>query len=114
MHNKRIGRDDILKIEVRHTCGASCMIRVLTRCSGPARLHLLHGALSAVDVRIVTAVVVVAPLAVGRLARAVAPATTPHARTIVVTATVTTTVIAVTLATALAALILGKVLPGRP
>jgi hypothetical protein len=66
-----------------------------------------------VDVRTVTAVVVAALLAVGPPARAEAPATTPHARTIVVIATVTTTVIAVTLATAHVALILGKMFPAR-
>lgn len=43
MHNKRLARDDVLKIEVSsspyqfHVFG-------LTRCSGPALLHLPHGA----------------------------------------------------------------------
>lgn len=108
MHNKRIGRDDILKIEVSHSQGATCVAKILTQSSGLVLPHLLHGALNVVVGRTVTAVVVAAPLAAGPLARAVAPATTLLARMIAGTVTVTMTVSVVTLATVLAAPILGK------
>lgn len=105
MHNKRIGRDDILKIEV-----SSAQIFPSTRLplandhtSGLAPLRLLRGASTAAIGTVARAARL---LAVARLAR-VDAVTTRLARMIVATGTVvtgTTTATAVTPVTALAAL----------
>lgn len=108
MHNKRMGRDDTLKIEVSFHPAFLERVVLLTQFSGLAHHHLLLGALSAVAVRIGIVVVVAALLVAGRRVPAAALATTPRARMIAATATVTTIVNAVILAIGLAALTLGK------
>lgn len=63
MHNKRIGRDDLLKIEVSNLCFSILMYLELTISSGPALLHLHPGDL----IPAVTAAGTVLPLAVPAL-----------------------------------------------
>lgn len=118
MHNKRIGRDDVLKIEVSHhhpnfDAQPSNMI-----CSGLARLLQLLGVSTLVVIAIdVTEPVVVALLdAVARPLLVVAPETTLlEKRTAAnVTGIVITTGTVVTLATVRVALILGTYHLRRP
>jgi hypothetical protein len=126
MHNKRIGRDDILKIEVSHPCPPSQSISNANPLS--SGLELPRPPLGGLIALIVTAVIVVVIVAVievviataaatatarlaglpaaGRLVLDGARETTPQGRMTVGTAIMT--VIAATLVTALAAQI------GRP
>jgi len=108
MHNKRLGRDDVLKIEVRWSGRATqSQDKLLTMtCSGLVRRHLLRGASTravtasavvSVVVNAVVIVVVVRRLAVVALPRLVAAlASTPLARMTVATETVTMTATAAT------------------
>ena len=93
MHNKRIGRDDLLKIEV-------CLLRRaarqrLTEDSGPVLPRRLPGAstrallASVVSGAPAVRVAVSAPRVAAAHPHAAAGATTPHARTTVVSATMT-------------------------
>ena len=61
MHNKRLGRDDILKIEVRLNTLLLNFLANANLHSGPAHLRLLPGAL--IPVVTVNVLLVVAPLA---------------------------------------------------
>lgn len=105
MHNKRIGRDDVLKIEVccrPHFSPRQVVYGRLTRCSGLALPPLLRGGSTAeVSVNVGR---VALPRAVGH--PALAAATIPQGRTIVATVTGTgiTTATAATPATGHAAL----------
>lgn len=106
MHNKRIGRDDMLKIEViaHHPQVHASANRATS--SGPALPPLPPGDLSLV----VTATVVVVaalPVAAVPLRLAAALATTLPERMSAVTGIATTTAIVVATATVRAALILG-------
>jgi len=118
MHNKRMGRDDLLKIEVSSLGPAlrlSSQANVLIPLSGPAPHPLLRGGSTATSVVVsvvVTAVVTAATVEVARAAArpvvarpapVVALETTHLERTTGVTATATMTATVATRATALAA-----------
>lgn len=121
MHNKRMGRDDLLKIEVskaplgRPVSRLSRRANILIPPSGPAPRPLLRGGSTAtsVAVTVVVTVVVIAVtaegaraavrLVVARLARVAALETTHLVRTTGVTATATMTATVATRATVPAA-----------
>lgn len=106
MHNKRIGRDDILKIEVSSRQQTQAHDRSLANynSSGLALPHLLLGASTVATVSVVLAAVTALPVA-ALLAPGAAPEITLPGRMIVVTATATVimSVTAAILVTALAA-----------
>lgn len=106
MHNKRIGRDDLLKIEVRLyiILRLRPMLTDHSDASGLALLRLRLGALTLV----VTAIAALLVLPAVGLPVLAVPAITPLARMTAVTVTATTTATAVTLVTALAPLIVGR------
>lgn len=103
MHNKRIGRDDILKIEVSSVTSQQDISA--DRTSGPVLLPLLRGASSRV---VIVTAVDLALLVVGAPhLRVVALVSTRRVRKSVVTGTAITTVKVVVIVTALAALTIG-------
>lgn len=118
MHNKRIGRDDLLKIEVRRRVALLIpTFRSLTLAlySGLVLPPRHRGDSTLVATASVVASVVVTAASAALLALLVAglpahavPATTPLAKMTAVTATATTTGTAATLATAPVPLIAGK------
>lgn len=88
MHNKRIGRDDLLKIEVRQH---SCYIYLVSanfQYSGPAHLHLLPGAsIPVVSVNVLLAVALPAAVVAPHLQDVAGVVISLLARMIVVTET---------------------------
>ena len=106
MHNKRLGRDDILKIEVRKTPTRKIFLSSPER-SGLVPLHLLRGALSPDATAIVVLPVLLAVADLPHLAAAVAAITLPE-RMIAVIVIAMETVTAAATVTVRAALTPGK------